>query len=203
MGKKKASMSAINFTDEPVHVDHLKPAPKRRPSVTEKLVDGDGNEKDIVKLLEPSIKTFDDLNSFEHYIKGETFDNDFDYYHAKLNYLPPFVLNEIHDNLEKIKPTMNARSKKFVRHLNHHIKRHLLTDIQTMSGVDYKFEKAHVERLQDGRIIFHFKDYSDHGFDQEARSVNRHWSIDLDVECFPDNPYVNIDLKSLPIEEEI
>ncbi|ODV85852.1 hypothetical protein CANARDRAFT_179555, partial [[Candida] arabinofermentans NRRL YB-2248] len=172
---------------EPSHMEHLSAPPTRRSSM-------------IVKVQEPPLRQFEDLYAFEQFLKDETWDNDFDYYHLRLNYLPPFIMNTIHNNLEKIKPTMNSRSKKFIRNLNHHIKRHLLQEINYYSGVDYNFEKAMIEKKDDGRVLFHFRDYSDHGFDEEEfKNVDRHWKLDLDIECSPESPYVSIDMKSMPI----
>ncbi|KAH3659911.1 hypothetical protein OGATHE_005956 [Ogataea polymorpha] len=169
MTKKYSSYSQT----EPTHLEHLSPVTSRRNS-----------------LEEPPLRKFDDIVAFEQYLKDETWDNEFDYFHLKVNYLPPFVLHSIHDNPEKIKPTMNSRSRKFVRHLGHHIKRHLLSEINYYTGVNYNFEKAVVEHRPDGSIMFHLHDYSDHGYGEETDKYNRHWKVDLDVRCNPENPYV-------------
>ncbi|KAG7822840.1 hypothetical protein KL909_004005 [Ogataea angusta] len=175
MTKKYSSYSQT----EPTHLEHLSPVTSRRNSVEE-----------------PPLRKFDDIVAFEQYLKDETWDNEFDYFHLRVNYLPPFVLHSIHDNPEKIKPTMNSRSRKFVRHLGHHIKRHLLSEINYYTGVNYNFEKAVVEHRPDGSILFHLHDYSDHGYGEETDRYNRHWKVDLDVKCNPENPYVEVDMKS-------
>ncbi|KAG7764613.1 hypothetical protein KL946_003293 [Ogataea haglerorum] len=178
MTKKYSSYSQT----EPTHLEHLSPATSRKNSVDE-----------------PPLRKFDDIVAFEQYLKDETWDNEFDYFHLKVNYLPPFVLHSIHDNPEKIKPTMNSRSRKFVRHLGHHIKRHLLSEINYYTGVNYNFEKAVVEHRPDGTILFHLHDYSDHGYGEETDKYNRHWKVDLDVKCNPENPYVEVDMKSCAV----
>ncbi|KAH3670415.1 hypothetical protein OGAPHI_000930 [Ogataea philodendri] len=159
----------------PSHLEHLSPPSSRRGSV-------EGPE-------ETPVKTFDDLLAFEQDLAHETWDNEYDNFRLELRYLPPFILSSIHNNLEQIKPTMNSRSKKFVRHLNHHIKRHLLTEINHYSGVDYHFDKAVVEHMPDGKVLFHLHDYSDHGYGEEADKFHRRWTLDLDVICNPENPH--------------
>ncbi|CDK27108.1 unnamed protein product [Kuraishia capsulata CBS 1993] len=174
MARKNKAMIAHT---EPTKVTNLTPKPVR-------------------PVAGPSTKMFDDLDSFEQFLKDESWDDEYDFLHAKCAYIPPFVLSEIHNDMEKIKPTMNSRSKKFVRNLHHHLERHLLSEINRMSGVDYKFEKSH-ETKPDGKVVWHYRDYSDHGFGE--KEGERKWKVEVDVECNPDSPYVSLEMKSIPL----
>lgn len=49
-----------------------------------------------------TVKVFEDLQGFETFIANETEDDDFDHLHCKLNYYPPFVLHESHEDPEKL-----------------------------------------------------------------------------------------------------
>ncbi|ANZ73644.1 BA75_01125T0 [Komagataella pastoris] len=177
MGRRK-SQAAAERNLEPIKIstDSIKKRPRR-----------DSNE--------PPFKKFDDLEMFETYLKGESWDNDFDFLHARLDYYPPFIRNEIHDDPEKIKPTMNNRSKKFVRNLHHHVDKHLLKQINDMVGIEYKFKREE-EKLPDGRLIWRYKDESDHGFE----GLDRRWAVEVDVECSPNDPTVIVDMRSIPLD---
>lgn len=146
----------------------------------------------------PSMKKFDDLEQFESHIKDESWDNDFDFINAHVDYIPPFIMNEIHNNPEKIKDTMNNHSKKFVRNLHHHVDKHLLANLNTVSGIDYHFDKPTKESLGD-KLVWHYKDEGDHGFPDSARR----WKVELDVSCNGASPNVSVDMKSIPVTDDM
>lgn len=143
------------------------------------------------------IRTFDDLQSFETFVRDETWDNEFDKYHAHLSYYPPFILKECHEDLEKIKPTMNKNSSKFKRHLKSHIQKHLMHDLETVAGYPMQFDKGEVSETFNSYKM-KFVDESLHGFDEE--SARRHWKIEMEVKCNNENPMVEVDLKSIPLD---
>lgn len=180
MGKKQQQVQHT----EPQHIDHLVKAPKTR------------NSKEM---------SFDSLESFESYIKDESWDNEFDNLNIHLHYLPPFILHEIHDDEEKIKPTMNCHSKKFRRNLAHHLTKHLLPAIKEMSGIDYKFDKIgqelEVNTLgTESHYKWHFKDETNHGFDEGEYQNREHWTVELDVESNSSDPFVNVDFRATPLK---
>lgn len=117
MGKKNMN-KPVHM--EPTHIDHLEKPPAVR------------NSKEM---------HFESLDDFERYIMDESWDNEFDNLNIHVKYLPPFIVNQTRGNEDKIKPQMNSLNKKFRRHLQHHVKRHLLPDITKMSGIDYNFTK--------------------------------------------------------------
>ncbi|KAH3663334.1 hypothetical protein OGAPHI_005324 [Ogataea philodendri] len=141
--------------NEPHDIEHLGAAPKVRAS------------REMV---------FDSLEEFENYIMDESYDNEFDNMDVHLQYLPPFIMSEIHSNEENIKPQMNSLNKKFRRQLQHHVQKHLMPEINKMSGIHYKFTKAgeSQEYNQYGTSSvykWHYMDESNHGFEEsEIRS---------------------------------
>ncbi|CAK7894480.1 respiratory growth induced protein 1 [[Candida] anglica] len=146
----------------------------------------------------PPLREFDDLNAFETFVRDETWDNEFDNFHAHLTYYPPFVLQEVHDDLEKIKPTMNKNSKKFKRNLQHHIKRHLMTELETVAGYPMDFGKCEIEE-DFNTWKLKFVDQGLHGFtEEEEERLHRHWRIEMEVKANRENPLVEVDIKSLP-----
>ncbi|ODV82704.1 hypothetical protein CANARDRAFT_30622 [[Candida] arabinofermentans NRRL YB-2248] len=178
MGKKQQQQSHT----EPVHLDHLTTPPKVRTSHDVK---------------------FDNLEQFEAYIKDESWDNEFDNLNAHLTYLPPFIMHEIHDNEENIKPQMNCLNKKFRRQLHHHLVKHLIPDISKMAGVDYQFDKAEEEQISNAYgtstiYKWHFKDESNHGFDEKEFESRNHWIAELNVESNSSDPFVTVDFKCVP-----
>lgn len=177
--KDKKQNKYTSAPTEPTHLDVIKDRPSH-------------------KDTEPLIKTFDSLDAFESYLKDETWDNEFDFLHAKVNYYPPFVMHECHDDLDKVKPTMTNLNKKFVRNLHHHIDRHLLKEISKWSGVDYEFGKG-VELHKGSDLIWHFTDDSNHGYQEESMH-GRKWKMELDVTCHSDNPEIIVDMKTIPID---
>ncbi|SCU85984.1 LADA_0D11364g1_1 [Lachancea dasiensis] len=143
-----------------------------------------------------SIKVFEDLETFELFIKNETEDEDFDHVRCHLKYYPPFVLHESHDDPEKIKETVNSHSKKFVRHLHQHVEKHLLKDIS--------------ERLQ--LPLLKFKDKSkletpDHNivwkYNERAEYHSREFDIHVTVECHHDSALVDVDYLTEPVRAPV
>lgn len=178
-------------------LEHLKPVPKSRSSSITSIESDDGSVKEM--LMPPPRKDFDDVIAFESYIRDETWDNDFDYCHAHLAYYPPFILKEVHGNLDKIKPTMNKNSRKFRRNLHHHIKRHLMADMERCSGFQMDFGKATMEETPKS-LTWKFSDQGDHGFTREEEDMfNRHWKLELEVRCNNESPMVEVDYRAIPV----
>lgn len=193
---KKAQVLELNF-DNLEKLEHLKPVPKSRSSSITSIESEDGTM--LETLRPPPRKDFEDLVAFESYIRDETWDNDFDYCHAHLSYYPPFIMKEVHDNVDKIKPTMNKNSRKFRRNLQHHIKRHLMKEMQMCSGFEMDFGKAVMEETPKS-IIWKFEDAGLHGFSEEEEAqFDRHWKLELQVKCNNENPMVEVDYKAIPI----
>lgn len=196
-GKKKQQSVALNL-DNIEKLDHLAPAPKSRSSSIESIESADGHHHRLM-VKPPPRKDFDDIVAFESYIRDETWDNEFDYCHAHLTYYPPFIMKEVHDDLDKIKPTMNKNSSKFKRNLQHHVQRHLMQEMEKCCGFQMAFGKAKVEET-DKNIIWKYEDAGDHGFTKEEEDLyNRHWKLELEVKCNNENPLVEIDYKAIPV----
>lgn len=178
---------------------NLQPVPKsRRSSITSvESTNSDGSVTLVEKLQLPPIREFDDLEQFEQFVRDETWDNEFDYFHAKLKYYPPFILKECKNDLDKIKSTSNKNSKKFKRQLNHHVKNHLFKDLEKCSGYPLNLENVGMEETTD-KVVWKYNDSTNHGFDEEAEALNRKWSIDVEVKCNNENAMVEVDYKSLP-----
>lgn len=178
---------------------NLQPVPKaRRSSITSvESTNSDGSVTMVEKLQLPSIREFDDLEQFEQFVRDETWDNEFDYFHAKLVYYPPFVLKECHNDLDKIKSTSNKNSKKFKRQLNHHVKNHLFKDLEKCSGYPLSFENVGMEETMD-KVVWKYNDSTNHGFDEDAEQLDRKWNVDVEVKCNNENAMVEVDYKSLP-----
>lgn len=193
---KKNQVVELNL-DNMEKLEHLMPVPKSRSSSITSIESDDGSIMQVLKP--PPRKDFDDVTSFEAYIRDETWDNDFDYCHAHLTYYPPFIMKEVHNNLDKIKPTMNKNSRKFRRNLQHHIKRHLMVDMAKCSGFQMDFGKAVMEETPKN-IVWKFEDTGDHGFDKDEEDLyNRHWKLELQVKCNNETPMVEVDYKAVPI----
>ncbi|EEQ38297.1 putative respiratory growth induced protein [Clavispora lusitaniae] len=194
-GKKKQTVELdLNKVEK---LEHLMPVPKSRQSSITSVESEDGSLKEVLKP--PPRKDFEDLASFESYIRDETWDNEFDYCHAHLTYYPPFVLKEVHDDIEKIKPTMNKNSSKFRRNLQHHIQRHLILEMEKCCGFEMDFGKAKMEETPKN-IIWRYEDSGDHGFPKEEEDkFNRHWKLELEVSCNNENPLVQVDYKAIPV----
>lgn len=175
---------------------HLSQIPKSRSSSITSI-ESDGS---IVQMLKPPpVKTFDELTSFEAYLRDETWDNDYDYCHAHLTYYPPFIMKEIHGDPEKIKETMNKNSSKFVRHLKQHIKKHLMADMEKCSGYKMDFKETGKQETPD-KLSWVFLDDGNHGFsEEEEKEFNRWWKVQLEVSCNNQNPLVEIDYMAIPV----
>lgn len=185
-------------------LDHLQYVPKARSSSITSIesTNSDGSVTIVEKLMMPTIREFDELTSFEQFVRDETWDNEFDYFHAKLNYYPPFVMKACRLNLDKIKHTANKNSRKFRRQLNHHVKNHLFKDLEKCCGYPLDFGKAEVIDTPN-RITWRYHDYSDHGFDpQEEDEYGRRWKLDMTISCTNENAMVEVDYKSMPVEDE-
>lgn len=168
---------------EPRNLDHLTKEPKLR------------NAKE---------KEFDDLAKFEEYIKNETWDDEYDQMKIHLRYIPPFILNEIHNDEENIKPSMNALNKKFRRHLHQHLTKHLLPEVNKMSGINYNFKEIDVGLVPqfnglESSYKWHYEDSGSHGFDESEYKERHHWKAQLDVTCDSNGPYVYVDFECIPI----
>lgn len=191
---KKNQVLELDF-DKLEKLEHVGPVPKSRSSSITSIESEDGSIKEVLKP--PPRKDFDDLIAFESYIRDETWDNDYDYCHAHLSYYPPFIMKEIKGNLEKIKPTMNKNSRKFRRNLQHHIKRHLMAEMEKCSGFQMDFGKAVVEESPKN-IVWKFKDEGNHGLPEEEEDLyNRHWKLELEVKCNNETPMVEVDYKAI------
>ncbi|TID26240.1 hypothetical protein CANINC_002772 [Pichia inconspicua] len=170
---------------EPRKLEHLTKEPKQR------------NAKEC---------TFDTLSKFEEFIKNESWDDEYDAMKVHLEYIPPFIEHEIHSDEEKIKPQMNALNKKFRRHLHQHLTKHLLPEINKMSGINYKFKE-----IDEGLIPmyngiesvykWHYKDEGLHGFDESEYNLRHHWKAEMDVTCDSNGPYVKVDFSCTPVGE--
>ncbi|SCU82601.1 LANO_0B06898g1_1 [Lachancea nothofagi CBS 11611] len=151
--------------------------------------------KTVVSKEGESIKVFEDLDTFELFIKNETEDEEFDHVRCHLKYFPPFVLHESHEDPEKIKETVNSHSKKFVRHLHQHVEKHLLKDIR---------ERLHLPELK-------FKDKSkvetpDHivwKYNETALYHSREFEIHVTVECHHDSAVVDVDYLTQPVQPAV
>ncbi|SCU80017.1 LAFA_0B07030g1_1 [Lachancea sp. 'fantastica'] len=137
-----------------------------------------------------SIKVFEDLDSFELYIKNETEDDDFDHVRCRLKYIPPFVLHESHEDPERIKDSVNSHSRKFVRHLHQHVEKHLLKDITDRLQIPtLKFkDKSKVETPDN--IVWRYNEH--------AQYHSREFDIHVSVQCHHDSAMVDVDYLTEP-----
>ncbi|VEU21496.1 DEKNAAC102602 [Brettanomyces naardenensis] len=184
MGKRSQHMEEEIYA-EPVHFDHLAAPPRARTA------------KEM---------NFDSLDDFQRYIKDESGDNEFDQMSVHVKYLPPFIIQQTHGNDEKIKPQMNSLNKKFRRHLQHHVKRHLLPEISRMSGIDYDFKKVNEGFSSNlygttSAYKWQFMDESNHGFDESEYGKRNHWKVEVNVETTSNGPYVDVDFKATSLDQ--
>lgn len=168
---------------EPRHFDHLTNEPKVR------------NAKEV---------TFDDLTNFEDYIKNESWDDEYDSLNVHLEYLPPFIQKEIHSDESKIKPQMNVLNKKFRRHLHQHLTKHLIPEINKMTGINYEFKEFDEGLTPEMNGInsvykWHYEDSGNHGFEEADYENRHHWKAQLDIKSNSNGPYINIDFNCSPI----
>ena len=204
MPKKIKSTSVPLDLNNCPPLERVPPLPKNRSaSVTSiETTNTDGSVTMVERLMLPPIREFDELTSFEQFVRDETWDNEFDYFHAKLNYYPPFVLKACRSNLDKIKHTANKNSRKFRRQLNHHVKNHLFKDLEKCCGYPLDFGKAEIIETPN-KITWVYRDYSNHGFSEDdADPLDRKWKLDLAISCTNENAMVEVDYKSMPVEDE-
>jgi len=193
--KKQSKLSLPLDLGTIERMEHVPPPPKSRSSSITSI-ESNGTMESVI--TPPPVKTFDDLQSFEAYIRDETWDNEFDYCHAHVSYYPPFIMKEVHENLDKIKPTMNKNSRKFRRNLQHHVKRHLMAEMAKCSGYEMDFNKVGMEETPD-RITWKFEDAGLHGLPKEEEDMyDRHWKLLLAVSCNNENPLVEVDYMAMP-----
>ncbi|KAH3679989.1 hypothetical protein WICPIJ_008465 [Wickerhamomyces pijperi] len=121
---------------------------------------------------------FEDLETFEKFLRDEKEDNEFNHCHAHINYIPPFVMHESHNDPEKIKDSQNRKNKKFVRHLHQHVEKHLLKEIVENSGLQLKFGKPQIMEDFD-TLQWKYVDDGDHGLGEEFE----HFTVEVDVKC--------------------
>ncbi|CCF60703.1 hypothetical protein KAFR_0L00950 [Kazachstania africana CBS 2517] len=139
-----------------------------------------------------SLKVFEDLDTFETYLKNEIEDDEFDNVHIQVNYYPPFVMHKNHDDPEKIKDTENSHSKKFVRHLHQHVEKHLLKDIKNaLHQPDLKFRDKNKDESFE-KITWHYGD--------ETEVNSRKFKLAVDVTCVHNDAMVSVDYKTMPVE---
>ncbi|KAI3406103.1 RGI1 [Candida oxycetoniae] len=198
--KKKSKSESLPLDLSSIKpLEHLQAVPKARSSSITSVESADEPSGYKQVLLPPTIREFDELEQFEAFVRDETWDNEFDYFHGKLHYYPPFVMKECQNNIEKIKPTMNKNSKKFRRNLQHHIQKHLIKDLEKCCGYELSFDKAEVIETPE-KLVWKFKDETDHGFSKEEEDLyNRHWKLQLDISCTNDSAMVDVDYRSIPI----
>lgn len=138
-----------------------------------------------------SVKVFEDLETFETFIKNETEDENFGNLHCQLSYYPPFVLHANHDDPEKIKDTENSHNKKFVRHLHQHVEKHLLKDIkEALRLPNMKFHDKNKDEQFD-KITWHYA--------ESTELESKKFRVNVDVTCHHDDAKVEVDYKTVPI----
>lgn len=137
------------------------------------------------------LKVFEDLETFETFIRNETEDDEFENLHCVCNYYPPFVLHGSHDDPEKIKDTENSHNKKFVRHLHQHVEKHLLKDITKCIGLpDMKFHEKTKDDAFD-HLTWHYA--------EETEYNNKPFKVVVEVTCHHDDAMVAVDYKTCPL----
>ncbi|KAK6457342.1 respiratory growth induced protein 1 [Scheffersomyces xylosifermentans] len=197
-GKKSKGTQPLDLNNC-VPLEKLAPVPKSRSSSIVSIESAESEGGMIEVLAPPPVREFDDLTQFEAFVRDETWDNEYDYFHGHLSYYPPFILKECHDNLDKIKPTANKNSRKFRRNLQHHVERHLIKDLEKCCGYELHMDKIDTVETPN-KITWKFKDETDHGFSKEEEDkYGRHWRLELNISCNNENPMVEVDYKSMPI----
>lgn len=141
------------------------------------------------------IAEFEDMESFIQYLKDEKEDHELANGHARVHYIPPFVLHESHNDPDRVKDSQNRKNKKFVRHLHQHVEKHLLTEMKEFSGMDLHFGKPEVAEDFD-TITWTYLDESDHGMGSEGN-----FKVKLVVKCDSDGATIDVKYDTLPVEE--
>ncbi|CDR38918.1 CYFA0S02e08592g1_1 [Cyberlindnera fabianii] len=153
----------------------------------------DKQQKKRVRQL-GKILEFEDLSEFEQYLKDEREDNELTHSHARIQYIPPFVLAASHNDPEKVKDSQNRKNKKFVRHLHQHVEKHLLKEIQASSGLDLHFGKP--ETLEDfDTITWKYTD------DQCLESDEGKFKVQVVVKCNSDGAAIDVSYDAIPMED--
>ncbi|CCH46494.1 hypothetical protein BN7_6087 [Wickerhamomyces ciferrii] len=150
------------------------------------------------KLSYGKLQEFEDLDTFEQFLKDEREDNEHNNAHAHINYIPPFVLAASHNDPDKVKDSQNRKNKKFVRHLHQHVEKHLIKDIKASSGMDLNFGKP--ETIEDfDTITWKYTDSSDHGLGLDGEK----FKVEVVVKCNSNGAYVDVNYNTLPITEDL
>ena len=145
----------------------------------------------IVTKSGEQVKVFEDLESFETFIKDSADDNQFENVHCQVSYYPPFVLHSSHEDPDKIKDTENSHNKKFVRHVHQHVEKHLLKDIKgALQQTEMKFKNKNKDETFE-KIVWHY--------DEDAELNNKRFKINVEVTCHHDDAMLAVDYKTEPI----
>lgn len=134
---------------------------------------------------------FEDLPTFEQYLKDEREDNEIGNAHAHIQYIPPFVLQESHNDPDRVKDSQNRKNKKFVRHLHQHVEKHLLEDIKDCSGMDVRFGKP--EKIEDFDTIT---------WRYEGMTTGS-YKVQVIVKCDSNGAAIDVRYDTVPVEMEV
>ncbi|CCK69909.1 uncharacterized protein KNAG_0D01570 [Huiozyma naganishii CBS 8797] len=141
------------------------------------------------------LKVFEDLGDFETYLKNETDDDEFDNQHCQVRYYPPFILQETKNgDPERIKDTANCHSKKFVRHLHHHVEKHLLKEIGAALTLDNLKFTDKSKDAQFDKVTWHY-------VEKDCFVKDRNFTLQVDVSCTNDTAMVDVDYRTVPVRE--
>ncbi|SCU92395.1 LAMI_0E10176g1_1 [Lachancea mirantina] len=144
----------------------------------------------VVNKEGETIKVFEDLDSFELFLRNETEDEEFDHVRCHLKYYPPFVLHESHEDPDKIKDTANSHSRKFVRHLHQHVEKRLLKDIREKTQFsELNFKDKSKEKTTE-HIVWKYNDHT--------KLNGKEFDVHVIVECHGDSAYVDVDYLTEP-----
>ncbi|CCH63134.1 hypothetical protein TBLA_0J01380 [Henningerozyma blattae CBS 6284] len=145
----------------------------------------------VVTKQGESLKVFEDMETFERFIKDSEEDDNFNNVHCQIHYYPPFVMHASHDNEEKVKDTDNSHNKKFVRHVHQHVEKHLLKEIKdALDMPDLKFHDKNKEETFE-HVRWHYGETAEH--------KDKKFKIDINVTCLHDTAMVDVDYATTPI----
>lgn len=154
-----------------------------------------GKNKKGKNIPKNELRKFEDLDLFKNFLKMESLADYEDKVHAQVNYFPPFVMQSCRNDPERIKPSMNKNNKKFVRHLNQHVSKHLINDIKVNSEFGDAMEFKNLESQDTfDKLVWHFEDLNEH----EGPSGKK-FKVAMDIECHNDDANVFIDYKAIPL----
>lgn len=145
------------------------------------------------RIANGELQEFEDLDAFTQFLSDEIEDDEYFNSHVHLKYIPPFVMHESHNDVEKIKDSQNSKNKKFVRHLHHHIERHLLKDIQDKLGFDKEFEN--LGKFNDNNEIKWV--YED---EVVGSGMDHDYKVKVEVKCHSDNAFVDVNYDTYEIK---